>query len=101
MKPSVNKKTNVFGRELDAKAMNKLIVSGAFLWMIFGMAFVYIYVKYIYGQREAVLMDRQKKLSAQYHETRDEFYRAKSNGKVAELLETRMGMKTAADGKGD
>lgn len=101
MKPSVNKKTNVFGRELDAKAMNKLIVSGAFLWMIFGMAFVYIYVKYIYGRREVVLMDRQKKLSAQYHETRDEFYRAKSNGKVAELLETRMGMKTAADGKGD
>ena len=53
MKPSVNKKTNVFGRELDAKAMNKLIVSGAFLWMIFGMAFVYIYVKYIYGRRNS------------------------------------------------
>jgi len=83
-------KSRVFGREIDARTRNKLIASAVFLWMTFGTAFVIIYVRFIYGRREAVLMDRQKRLSAQYQETRDEAYRAKNNREVAELIQEKV-----------
>jgi len=80
-----DRKTRIFGREYDAKDTNKLIVLASFLWMTFGTAFVYIYVKYIYGQREVVLMDRQKKLAAQYNATREEA-RLRTNKEVADAF---------------
>ena len=63
--------------------------------MTFGTGFVYIYVKYIYGQREVVLMDRQKKLAAQYNATREEA-RSRTNKEAVDAFLK----KTRGDDKG-
>lgn len=74
----------ILGLEFDVKNTNKLIALGSLLWMTFGTAFVYIYVKYIYGQREAVLMERQRRLAVQYNATRDKARAAESNREIIE-----------------
>lgn len=81
---SSHKKMRIFGREFDVRNTNKLIALGSLLWMTFGTAFVYIYVKYIYGQREAILMDRQRRLAVQYNATRDKARAAESNREIIE-----------------
>ena len=69
MKPS-SRKLRIFGREFDPKETNKLIAMSAFVWMTCGTAFVYFYVKHIYGQRELLIIEKQKKLSREYNEVR-------------------------------
>jgi len=71
MKPN-SRKTRIFGREFDSKETNRLVVIGAFIWMTLGTVFVYVYVKYVFGQNELIAIERQKRISRQYQAVRDE-----------------------------
>lgn len=71
MKPN-SRKMRIFGREFDAKETNRLFVTFAFIWMTLGTAFVYVYVKYVFGQNELIAIEKQKRISRQYQAVRDE-----------------------------
>jgi len=64
-------KMRMFGREFETKEANRIIVIFAMLWMTLGTAFVYYYVKYVFGRREYEAIEKQRRIAQNYSSVRE------------------------------
>jgi len=82
----------MFGREFETKEANRIIVIFAMLWMTLGTAFVYYYVKYVFGRREYEAIEKQRRIAQNYSSVR-ESATTSSKAEAMERLKDRLKVK--------